>query len=39
MKFVVGSTGLQLHSFFKLVSVEFEIFALRFSIEELQNWK
>jgi len=39
MKLVVASTGLQLPSFFKLVSVGFEILDLRFSIEELNNWK
>jgi hypothetical protein len=39
MKLVVGLTGLQLHSFFKLVSVGFSICDFRFSIEELQNGK
>ena len=37
MKLVVEFTGLQLHSFFKLVSVVLKIFDLRFSIEELNN--
>jgi hypothetical protein len=47
---VVGSTGLQLHSFFKLVSVGFSIFDFRFSIfdcrieelemsEEARGWE